>query len=233
MPPQKKSAADWRDVPGAQEVWGKALPLVEAAQRDKAYGPLAEVAFQTTLLFKNRDGLPDLRRASHQAKRWMSDLLDAAGLKPVPGDSTERREQLAADRDAILQGVRAAMNPIRVRYVRSMDEDPAERERRFPDLPDSVAIFAYYRIVPRAQSEVRAETYQRRTAQQHIGAALLSADGGISGENCAEAVHGLHRLASALSTASFEGLDQVTADQLRQELRETAAALFDLDNQLG
>ncbi|MFI1521672.1 hypothetical protein [Kitasatospora cineracea] len=233
MPPQKKSAADWRDVPGAQDVWDKALPLVEAAQREKNYGPLAAEAFKTTLLFKNRDGLPDLRRASHQAKRWMSDLLDAAGLKPVPGDSKERREQLAAERDAILQGVRAAMNPIRVSFVRGMDSNPTEREQRFPDLPDSVAIFAYYRIVPRAQSEVRAETYQRRTAQQHIGAALLSADGGISEENCAEAVHGLRRLAVALSPASFEGLDQATADQLRQELRETATALLDLDNKLG
>ncbi|MFJ5233949.1 hypothetical protein ACIQBJ_29110 [Kitasatospora sp. NPDC088391] len=233
MPPQKKSAADWRDVPGAQDIWDKALPLVAVARREKDYGPLATEAFKTTLLFKNREGLPDLRRASHQAKRWMSDLLDAAGLKPVPGDSNERREQLAAERDAILQGVRAAMNPIRVRFVRSMDDDPAERARRFPDLPDSVAIFAYYRIVPRAQSEVRAETYQRRTAQQHVGAALLSADGGISQENCVEAVHGLHRLATALSPSSFEGLDPSAADQLRQELRETAVVLLDLDNKLG
>ncbi|MFD4397868.1 hypothetical protein [Kitasatospora sp. NPDC058478] len=229
---QRRPVQDWRDVPGAQELMDKALPLLGAV-RAREYGPLAAVAFETALLFTNREGLPDLRRSSHDAKRWMSDLLDAGGFKPVPGDSKERREKLASDRQAISQGVRTAMSPIRVTYVRSMDENPAERERRFPGLTDSDAIFAYYKIKPKAQRELRLEHYHRKAALQSIAAAVLTPDGEIPPARCVEVVDTVHRTVTALDPASFGGLAPETLVELRQKLRETRAALLALEDVLS
>ncbi|MFE2410855.1 hypothetical protein ACFXDE_21175 [Kitasatospora sp. NPDC059408] len=210
----------------------KALPLLASA-RAREYGPLAAVVFEGALLFTNSDGLPDLSRSSHDAKRWMSDLLDAGGFKPVPGDSKERREKLAADRQAVLQGVRAAMSPIRVAYVRGMDDDAAERERRFSGFGDSDAIFEYYKIKPKAQSELRLEDYHRRAALQTIGAAVLAPDSEVPPTRSPEVVSTVHRAVAALTPASFEGLDSQTRDQLRRELSETRAALLALENALS
>ncbi|MFJ2775683.1 hypothetical protein [Kitasatospora sp. NPDC087315] len=232
MPPRKQTTPHWQEVPGAQDAMDRALPLL-AAVRAREYGPLAAVVFETALLFANADGLPDLGRTSHNAKKWMSDLLDAGGYKPVPGDSKERRERLAADRQAVLQGVRAAMSPIRVTYVRSMDGNPAERERMFPGLTSSDAIFAYYKIKPKAQSELRLEDYHRKAALQSIGAAALGAETDVPSSRGAEVVHTVQRAVAALTPASFASLDPQTRDQLRRELAETRAALLALEESLS
>ncbi|MFB7377793.1 hypothetical protein ACFXAF_01080 [Kitasatospora sp. NPDC059463] len=232
MPPKKPAAPAWQEVPGAQEIMDRALPLLGAA-RAREYEALAAVVFETALLFTNSEGRPDLSRSSHNAKRWMSDLLDAGGFKPVPGDSKERREKLAADRQAVLQGVRTAMSKIRVDYIRSMDTDSAERDHRFPGLPDSDAIFAYYKIIPKAQSELRLEDYHRRTSLQRLGALLADDEPSIAPADGPDVVHALHRLATALAPALLDGADAQEKAQLRREIGETRAALLALEESLS
>lgn len=128
------------------------------------------------------------------------------------------------------------MSPIRVGYIRGMDDNPDERERRFPGLANSDAIFAYYKIIPKAQSELRLEDYHRRAALQTIGAVLDGAAGDdavVPPARTAEVVHSLRRTVAALALASFEGLDPATTERLREELRETRAALLALEESLS
>ncbi len=224
----RKPAKDWRDVPGAQEIMDRALPLAQAAQA-REYGPLAEVVFETTLLFKNSEGLPDLRRDSHDAKRWMSDLLDTAGLKPVPGDSKEHREDLKRERETTRQGIRAAMSQVRVDYVRSLDRDPAQREKLFPGLASSDEIFAYYRIVPQAQKEI--VSANRRALQ--VASRIAFAEDEDLAIPPARSPQVVRSFRLALATLSPQALDAETRDQLRQELAETRAALLALEKSLS
>ncbi|MGW2539406.1 hypothetical protein ACWC5I_00660 [Kitasatospora sp. NPDC001574] len=232
MPPKKPTAPTWVEFPGAQEIMDRAVPLLVAAQA-REYDALAAVVFETALLFTNSEGRPDLSRSSHNAKRWMSDLLDTGGFKPVPGDSKERREKLAADRQAVLQGVRTAMSKIRVAYIRSMDSNPAERDRRFPGLSGSDAIFAYYKIIPKAQSELRLEEYHRRTSLQKLGALLADDKPTIAPAEGPDVIHALHRLATALAPALLDGADAKERAQLRREIGETRAALLALEESLS
>ncbi|MFJ1756022.1 hypothetical protein [Kitasatospora sp. NPDC088134] len=228
MAARKPTKASWQVVPGAQEVMDRALPLARSAQA-RGYGPLAAVVFETAFLFVNSDGLPDLRRDSHQAKRWMSDLLDSAGLKPVPGDSTDHRKELKKNRETTLQGIRAAMSQVRVDYVRSLDQDPVQREKLFPGLTSSDEIFAYYRIVPQAQKEI---VSANRQALQVASRIAFAEDDGLAVPP-ARSPQVVRSFRLALATLDPQALDAATRSQLRQELSETRAALLALEDALS
>ncbi|WP_043477475.1 hypothetical protein [Kitasatospora sp. MBT66] len=231
MAARKSSKAGWQEVPGAQDVMDRALPLVLSA-RAREYGPLAAVVFETAFLFMNSEGLPDLRRDSHYAKRWMSDLLDAAGLKPVPGDSTERRKELKTERETVLLGIRAAMSQVRVDYVRSLDSDPVEREKRFPGLSSSDEIFAHYRIVPQAQKEI--VSANRRALQVASRIAFAEGDDlAIPPARSPQVVRSFRLALDTLTPQTLASLDTTTRDQLREELRQTRAALLALEDALS
>ncbi|MFJ6622346.1 hypothetical protein ACIQOW_32790 [Kitasatospora sp. NPDC091335] len=190
------------------------------------------MVFETTLLFTNSEGLPDLRRDSHDAKRWMSDLLDAAGLKPTPGDSTERREELKKERETTRQGIRAAMSQVRVDYVRSLDNDPAERQKRFPGLASSDEIFAYYRIVPQAQKEI--VSANRRALQVASRIAFGEGDDlAVPPVRSPQVVRSFRQALATLTPQAVASLDSETRDQLRRELAETRAVLLALDESLS
>ncbi|MFJ1754177.1 hypothetical protein [Kitasatospora sp. NPDC088134] len=190
------------------------------------------MVFETALLFKNADGLPDLRRETYAARQWMTSLLDAAGLVAPPRSPLEVREAVKKERQSLLQSVREAISPVRVEYVRALGGRPDELAATFPEMATPDDVFAYYKIIPKAQREVRSANYQRRAAQQVLGAAMFNGDP-IQPADCRRAVDGLHTLAEALSPASFAELDRDSLDGLRETLRETAAVLLDLDNKLG
>lgn len=232
MATKKPSAPRWQEVPGAQEVMDRALSLA-AAGPARAYGQLAAVVFETALLFTNADGLPDLRRESYLARRWMSDLLDAAGYKPVPGMSKEMREKLAKDRTSMSQGIRAAMSQVRVDYLRGLDNDPAERDRRFSAFGSSDAIFDYYRIVPQARNELQAGKLQALQAASRIGQAVEDGDLTIPPLRSPQVVRTFRQAIATLSPEALACLDRTTADQLREELAETRAALLALEESLS
>ncbi|WP_406206821.1 hypothetical protein OH807_33570 [Kitasatospora sp. NBC_01560] len=237
MPPRKKAAAPgWQAVPGTQAVMDKAVPLVAPARETRDFGPLAKVVFETALLFPNSKGLPDLRRESYAARQWMSALLDAAGIKAPPMSPKEVREAVAKDRQSILQSIRDALSPVRVDYVTSLDERPEEMAERFPGLSSADEVFAYYKIIPKAQSTIRTENYHRRAALQTIGAVLDVAAGDdavVPPARTAEVVQSVRRTVAALAPASFEGLDPATTERLREELRETRAVLLALEESLS
>ncbi|MCX4751432.1 hypothetical protein OG455_39040 [Kitasatospora sp. NBC_01287] len=233
MPPKKKTAPGWQEVPGAQDVMARAVPLAAVARETRSYAPLAEAVFDAALLFTNSDGLPDLRRESGPARQWMSDLLDTVGLKAPPQSSLESRREAERARQSLAQSVREALSSVRVAYIRQLDEQQEERERRFPGLSSSEEVFAYYKIVPKAQREIRAETYKRRVTLQSIGAAVLSDDEEVPAARCAEVVHSMHRTVAALAPASFAGLDAETTAQLREEIQATRAALLVLERALS
>ncbi|WP_406111283.1 hypothetical protein [Kitasatospora purpeofusca] len=228
MAARKPTKASWQDVPGAQEVMDRALPLVLSV-RAREYGPLAEVVFETALLFANSEGLPDLRRESYAARMWVADLLDAAGLKPVPGDSPERRKALKKDRETVSLGIRAAMSQVRVDYVRSLDQDGVQREKLFPGLASSDEIFAYYRIVPQAQKEI--VSANRRALQ--VASRIAFAEDEDLAIPPARSPQVVRSFRLALATLSPQALDAETRDQLREELSETRAALLALEQALS
>ncbi|MFJ7275335.1 hypothetical protein [Kitasatospora sp. NPDC098663] len=237
MPPRKKAAAPgWQAVPGAQAVMDKAVPLVAPARETRDFGPLAEVVFETALIFPNSKGLPDLRRESYAARQWMSALLDAAGIKAPPMSPKEVRDAVAKDRQSILQAIRDALSPVRVAYVFSLDERPEELAARFPGFSSAAEVFAYYKIIPKAQSTIRAENYHRRAALQSIGAVLdpeAGDDAVVPPARTVAVVQSVHRTVAALAPASFEGLDPAVLAQLRRELAETRAALLALEDSLS
>ncbi|MBO1415550.1 hypothetical protein [Streptomyces sp. FH025] len=233
MPPKKKAAPVWQAFPGAQEVMDRAVPLVAPAQQSRDFGPLAAVVFETALIFTNADGLPDLRRESYATRQWMSSLLDAAGIVAPPMSPLDVREAVKKDRQSLLQSIREAISPVRVNYVYSLDELTDERARLFPNLSSSEEIFAYYKIIPKTQREIRTANYHRKAALQSIGAAVLGADGEVPPGRCAEVVHSLHRTVAALSPKVFEELSPEVKDQLRKELAETRAALLALESALS
>ncbi|MFF4815098.1 hypothetical protein ACFY2K_10975 [Kitasatospora sp. NPDC001309] len=211
----------------------KALPLTIAARETRECGPVADVVLQVMLILTTSEGLPDLRRSGGRMKAWMADLLDAAGLVPPPLSTEQERKRVARERQSLAQAIREALSPVRVAYIQGLDDKPEERSRLFPGFASSDEIFAHFKIIPKAQSEIRAETYQRRTALQKIGAAVLSSDGAVSPDQCADVVSTVHRTVAALTPASFQGLDPQTRDQLRQELSETRAALLALEDSLS
>ncbi|WP_031067080.1 hypothetical protein [Streptomyces sp. NRRL WC-3742] len=231
MAARKLSKASWQDVPGAQEVMDRALPLARSVQA-REYGPLATVVFETALLFTNADGLPDLRRESYAARMWMSDLLDGMGLKPVPGDSAEHRKKLKEDRDTASRAVRAAMSQVRVDYIRSLDDDPVQREERFPGLASADEIFAYYRIVPQAQKEI--VSANRRALQVASRIAFAEGDDlAIPPARSPQVVRSFRLALDTLTPQTLASLDTETRDQLREELQNTRAALLALENELS
>ncbi|WP_406087433.1 hypothetical protein [Kitasatospora purpeofusca] len=158
----------------------------------------------------------------------MSDLLDSAGLKPVPGDSADRRKELKRNRETTLQGIRAAMSQVRVDYIRSLDHDPEQREKLFPGLASSDEIFAYYRIVPQAQKEI--VSANRRALQ--VASRIAFAEDEDLAIPPARSPQVVRSFRLALATLSPQALDAETRDQLRQELSETRAALLVLEKAL-
>ncbi|WP_328953683.1 hypothetical protein [Kitasatospora purpeofusca] len=231
MPPKKPTAPAWLEFPGAQEIMDRAVPLVGPARESRDFGPLAEVVFETALLFANAEGRPDLRRESYAARQWMSALLDTAGVKAPPMSSPEIRAAAKKARDSILQGVRGALSPVRVRWVLSLS--PEDLSRRFPGLLSSDEVFEYYKIIPKAQREVRIDRYNRRTSLQKLGALLADDEPTIVPADGPDVIHALHRLATALSPNVFNGADVETKKLLRQELAETRAALLALEDALS
>ncbi|MFF4922919.1 MULTISPECIES: hypothetical protein [unclassified Kitasatospora] len=231
MPPKKPTAPAWLEFPGAQEIMDRAVPLVGPARESRDFGPLAEVVFETALLFTNAEGRPDLRRESYAARQWMSTLLDTAGVKAPPMSSPEVRAAVKKDRDSVLQGVRGALSPVRVQYVLSLG--PEGLARQFPGLMSSDEVFEYYKIIPKAQREVRIDRYNRRTSLQKLGALLSDEAPAIAPADGPDVIHALHRLATALTGALFDGADAGEKDRLRQELNETRAALLALEQVLS
>ncbi|MFD9687880.1 hypothetical protein ACFWXO_19225 [Kitasatospora sp. NPDC059088] len=211
----------------------KALPLTISAKETREFGPVADVVLQAMLILTTSEGLPDLRRSGGRMKGWMADLLDAVGLAPPPLCTAEERKRVTKERQSLAQSIREALSPVRVAYIQQLDHRPDERNRLFPGLSSADEIFAHFKIIPKAQSEIRAETYQRRTELQRIGAAVLASDGEASSARSPEVVSAVHRAIAALTPRSFEGLDPQTRDQLRQELAETRAALLVLENALS
>ncbi|WP_043477134.1 hypothetical protein [Kitasatospora sp. MBT66] len=229
----RRPAQDWHDVPGAQELMDKALPLAAAAKETRDCGPIAEVVLQTTLLFTTPKGLPDLRRSGGLARAWMADLLDAIGFAPPRLAPMDERKKVARERESLAQAIREALSPVRVAFVRQLDGHPEERERLFPGFSSSVEIFEYYKIIPKAQREIRIARYNHRISLQKLGSLLSGDEPPIAPADGEEAVHAVHRLATALTPDLFDGVDVETRSQLRQELSETRAALLALEDALS
>jgi hypothetical protein len=197
---------------------------------------LAQVVLEAVLLFADPEGRPDLRRSGHAAKSWMSDLLDEVGFKAPPMSAMEVRERVAKERKSFAQSIREAFSPVRVSYICALDDRSEELAARFPGLSSAAEVFAYYKIIPRAQSTIRAENYSRRAALQTIGAVLdgtASGDAVVPSSRAAEVVQSVHRIVAALAPASLQGLDPAVLAQLRQELSETRAALLALEESLS
>ncbi|WP_159400753.1 hypothetical protein [Streptomyces sp. XY431] len=211
----------------------KALPLAAAAKESRDCGPVAAVVLQATLLFKTPKGLPDLRRSGGQARGWMSDLLDAIGFAPPRLAPMDERKKVARERESLAQAIREALSPVRVDFIRQLDDRPEELERLFPGFSSSDEIFEHYKIIPKAQREIRIARYNRRISLQKLGALLADDDLPIAPADGAEAVHAVHRLATGLTPGLFDGTDTETAELLRQELAETRAALLALEKSLS
>ncbi|MFD0400172.1 hypothetical protein ACFVHI_19080 [Kitasatospora sp. NPDC127121] len=211
----------------------KALPLAVVAKETRDCGPVAEVVLQTTLLFKTPKGLPDLRRSGGLARAWMADLLDAIGFAPPRLAPMDERKKVARERESLAQAIREALSPARVTFIRQLDDHPEERERLFPGFSSSDEIFEYYKIIPKAQREIRIARYNRRISLQKLGALLSADEPTIAPADGAEVVHAIHRLATALAPDLFDGADARSEELLRQELAETRAALLALEESLG
>ncbi|MER7705477.1 hypothetical protein ABTX81_21615 [Kitasatospora sp. NPDC097605] len=231
--PRKKPTPAWQEVPGAQELMDKALPLAAAAKETRDCGPVAEVVLQTTLLFTTPKGLPDLRRSGGLARTWMADLLDALGFAPPRLAPMDERKKVAKERESLAQAIREALSPVRVAFIRQLDDRPEERERLFPGFSSSDEIFEHYKIIPQAQREIRIARYNHRTSLQRLGTLLADDAPTIAPADAPDVVHALHRLATALAPALLDGADAKEKAQLRRELAETRAALLALEESLS
>lgn len=127
---------------------------------------VATVLFDMRLHLANKQGVPDLKCASHEAKRASSDMYEAAKAA-MPDDPDFDRD---AAIKSLMRAVNFQMSDVVVGYVRALDNSPEELGpfakvlEAHPNLSPSEAVRAFYKISDKSEIEKARERRELASA---------------------------------------------------------------------
>jgi hypothetical protein len=231
--------ADYTKVAGLSELVtmgaDKVREGIKLAQKASTTArDVATVMLDMRLRITNKQGVPDLKCASHEAKRAASDMYKAAS-EAMEGDDAHRELTLKA----LQRAVNYQMSDVVVRYVEALDNSPEELPHfakvlaANPEMSPTEAVRVFYKISDKsAIDKDREKNELQRKAAAAIEAGEGGEGGGEGGEGAGEGASELEKLIALLDKAekaiasAVKGAGKVS-DEDKAAVKERLSDLLD------